>query len=78
MIEFGGENKEINKKSKTAPFLLSLQDGPDNTLRIVIAFPMEGDEAQILTTFQSSMRQESRICWFDPGQYMKIWSRSTK
>ena len=51
MIEFGGENKEINKKSKTAPFLLSLQDGPDNTLRIVIAFPMEGDEGTNLDDF---------------------------
>ena len=44
MIEFGGENKEINEKSKTAPFLLSLQDTPDNELHVVIAFPMEGEE----------------------------------
>lgn len=51
MIEFGGENKEINKKCKTAPFMLSLEDTPDNVLRIVIAFPMEGEEGADLDNF---------------------------
>lgn len=51
MIEFGGENKEINEKSKTAPFLLSLEDTPDNVLRVVIAFPMEGEEGADLDSF---------------------------
>lgn len=51
MIEFGGENKEINEKCKTAPFLLSLQDAPDNVLKIVIAFPMEGEEGADLENF---------------------------
>ena len=51
MIEFGGENKEINEKCKTAPFLLSLEDTPDNVLRIVIAFPKEGEEGADLDNF---------------------------
>lgn len=51
MIEFGGENKEINNKSKTAPFLLSLRDTPDNELHIVIAFQMEGEEGADLDNF---------------------------
>lgn len=51
MIEFGGENKEINDKCKTAPFLLSLEDTPDNVLRIVIAFPMEGEEGADIDNF---------------------------
>lgn len=51
MIEFGGENKEINEKCKSAPFLLSLEDTPDYVLRIVIAFPMEGEEGADLDNF---------------------------
>ena len=51
MIEFGGENKKINMKCKTAPFLLSLEDTPDNVLRIVIAFPMEGEEGTDIDNF---------------------------
>lgn len=51
MIEFGGENKEINEKSKTAPFLLSMHDTSDNELHIVIAFPTEGEEGADLDNF---------------------------
>lgn len=51
MIEFGGENKEINEKSKTAPFLLSLEDTMDNVLRVVIALPVEGEEGENLDNF---------------------------
>ena len=54
MIEFGGENKEINEKCKGAPFLLSLEDNPDNVLRVVIAFPMEGGEGERLEDFLKS------------------------
>jgi hypothetical protein len=42
MLEFGGENLEINEKSRLAPFLLSLSDDQDLTLRVVIAFPKDG------------------------------------
>lgn len=51
MIEFGVENKEINEKCKTVPFMLSLEDTPDNVLRIVIAFPMEDEEGADLDNF---------------------------
>ena len=51
MIEFGGDNNKINDKSKTAPFLLSLRDTPDNELHIVIALPMEGEEGAGLENF---------------------------
>lgn len=51
MIEFGGENKEINEKSKTPPFLLELSDDPNNILRVVIAFPKEGEEGENLDDF---------------------------
>ena len=43
MLEFGGENLEINEKSRLAPFLLSLSDDQDLTLRVVIAFPKDGE-----------------------------------
>ena len=56
MIKFGGENKEINEKCKTAPFLLSLEDAPNNVLRIVIAFPMEGEEGADLDNFPESYK----------------------
>ena len=39
MLEFGRENTEINENSSAAPFLLSLSDDKNLTLRIVIAFP---------------------------------------
>ena len=75
MIEFGGENKEINTKSKTAPFLLSLTDTPDNVLRIVIAFPMEGEEGADLENFPepyktrvADMLAHSRPVYKDPDQ----------
>lgn len=42
MLEFGGENLEINEKSRLAPFLLSFSDDQDLTLRVVIAFPKDG------------------------------------
>lgn len=54
MIEFGGKNEEINEKCQTAPFLLSLEDTPDNVLRIVIAFPMEGEEGADFESFPES------------------------
>ena len=34
MLEFGGENLEINEKSRLAPFLLSLSDEPPKIRRI--------------------------------------------
>ena len=43
MLEVGGEKLEINEKSRLAPFLLSLSDGQDLTLRVVIAFPKDGE-----------------------------------
>ncbi len=43
MLEFGGENTEINENSSAAPFLLSLSDDKNLTLRIVIAFPRAGE-----------------------------------
>lgn len=58
MIVFGGENKEINEKCKTAPVLLSLQDTPDNVLKIVIAFPMEGEKGVDLENFPEPYRSK--------------------
>ena len=79
MIEFGGENKEINEKCKSAPFLLSLEDTPDNILRIVIAFPMEGEKKWlILTVFQSLTNPGLRICLFMHALCMKIWIKSMR
>ena len=34
MLEFGGENLEINEKSRLAPFLLSLSDEPPKIRKI--------------------------------------------
>ena len=59
MIKFGGENKEINEKCKGAPFLLSLEDNPDNVLRVVIAFPMEGGEGERLEDFPEKLREKA-------------------
>ena len=39
MLEFGTENEEVNEYSSLAPFVISIDDGPDNSLRIVIALP---------------------------------------
>ena len=41
----------IIEKSKTAPFVLSLQDTPDNELHVVIAFPMEDEKGADLENF---------------------------
>ena len=43
MLEFGGENLEENEKSSLAPFLLSLSDDQNLTLKVVIAFPKDGE-----------------------------------
>ena len=79
MIEFGGENKEINEKSKIAPFLLSLEDTPDNVLRIVIAFPMEGEEGADIDDFPEPYKSRvedilihSRPVSEDPNQVFEI------
>ena len=79
MIEFGGENKEINEKSKIAPFLLSLEDTPDNVLRIVIAFPMEGEEGADIDDFPEPYKSRvedilihSRPVSEDPNQVYEI------
>ena len=40
MLEFGGENNEVNLYSRLAPFIVSINDNPDNELRIVIALPV--------------------------------------
>lgn len=39
MLAFGTENKEINQNSRLAPFVLSVNEDPDNELSIVIAMP---------------------------------------
>lgn len=79
MIEFGRENKEINEKCKTAPFLLSLQDTPDNVLKIVIAFPMEGEEGADLDNFPEPYKSKvedllihSRSVYEDMDQVYEI------
>lgn len=39
MLEFGTENTEINQYSNLAPFVISIEDNPDNQLCVVIALP---------------------------------------
>lgn len=39
MLEFGTDNAEINESCKLPPFVLSMQDTPDNELIIIIALP---------------------------------------
>ena len=39
MLEFGTDNAEINESCKLPPFVLSMQDTPDNELIITIALP---------------------------------------
>lgn len=39
MLEFGTDNAEINESCKLPPFVLSMQDTPDNELVITIALP---------------------------------------
>lgn len=39
MLEFGTNNAEINESCKLPPFVLSMQDTPDNELVITIALP---------------------------------------
>lgn len=56
MLEFGGENIEINENSRLAPFLLSLSDDQNLTLRVVIAFPKDGEVGTDLESFPESLR----------------------
>lgn len=39
MLVFGTDNAEVNACSRLAPFVMSIEDDPDNRLRIVIALP---------------------------------------
>ena len=43
MLEFGGENLEIKEKNYPGPFLLSLSDDENLTLRVVISFREDAD-----------------------------------
>lgn len=56
MIEFGQENKEINEKSRSAPFLLSIEDNEENILRILIAFPKEGEEGESMDAYPDAVK----------------------
>ena len=42
-LRFGGENEILREKGKTPPFLLKLEEPGDNSLRIRIAAPMDGE-----------------------------------
>ena len=90
MLEFGGENLEINEKSRLAPFLLSLSDDQDLTLRVVIAFPKDGEAgsdpgSQVYEiVFENyilyQMRNESYTSWDEyevrKGRYLIVFERS--
>ena len=56
MLEFGGENLEVNEKSSLAPFLLSLSDDQNLTLKVVIAFPKDGEAGSNLESFPEDLR----------------------
>lgn len=56
MIEFGSENKEIWNNCKTAPFLLKLEDSSEESLRVVIAFPMYGKDDTVPDDCPGSVR----------------------
>ena len=45
MLEFGGVNVELGNHF---PFLVSLQDEPDNELRIVLAMPFIGEKGAMI------------------------------
>ena len=42
-LRSGGENEILREKGKTPPFLLKLEEPGDNSLRIRIAAPMDGE-----------------------------------
>lgn len=42
-IRFGEENEILREKGKTPPFLVNLEEPGDNSLRIRIAAPMDGE-----------------------------------
>ncbi|MBQ4042856.1 MAG: hypothetical protein IJD06_02580 [Clostridia bacterium] len=42
-LRFGGENEILREKGKTPPFLLKLEEPGDNSLRIRIAAPRDGE-----------------------------------
>lgn len=44
VLEFGTDNEEITKNCSSAPFLLSINDDPDNQLVIVIALARRGEK----------------------------------
>lgn len=46
MLEFGSNNDEITQNCLAAPFIISINDTPDNELIVIIALPKRGKNGE--------------------------------
>ena len=62
MLEFGGVNVELGNHF---PFVVSLQDGPDNELRIVLAMPFIGEKGTMIDDDMNNKQIKRRLTFYN-------------